>query len=95
LLSEEDREKAAIIFRALREAKLAYKNGERNAMKLAEIVQKRIAEEPIARIDYVAVVDRETLQPVDKVGDKEALIAAAVFIGDVRLIDNTVLNRKQ
>ena len=95
LLSEEDCEKAAIIFRALREAKLAYKNGERNAMKLAEIVQKRIAEEPIARIDYVAVVDRETLQPVDKVGDKEALIAAAVFIGDVRLIDNTVLNRKQ
>ena len=95
LLSEEERESAAVIFRALREAKLAYKNGERNAMKLTEIVQKAIADEPLARIDYVAVVDRETLQPIEKVGDKEAMIAAAVFVGDVRLIDNTVLNRKQ
>jgi pantoate--beta-alanine ligase len=95
LLSEDEREKAAVISRALREAKLAYKNGERNAMKLTEIVQKTIADEPVARIDYVAVVDRETLQPIEKVGDREAIIAAAVFIGDIRLIDNTVLNRKQ
>ena len=95
LLSEDERERAAVISRALREAKLAYKNGERNAMKLTEIVQKTIADEPVARIDYVAVVDRETLQPIEKVGDREAIIAAAVFIGDVRLIDNTVLNRKQ
>jgi pantoate--beta-alanine ligase len=95
LLSDDEREKASVISRALREAKLAYKNGERNAMKLTEFVQKTIADEPLARIDYVAVVDRETLQPIEKVGDKEAMIAAAVFIGDVRLIDNTVLNRKQ
>ena len=46
-------------------------------------------------MDCVRVVDRETLQPIEKVGDGEAIIAAAVFIGDVRLIDNTVLNRKQ
>lgn len=95
LLGDGERENAAIIFRALREAKAAYKVGERNALKLAEIVQKTISEEPLAKIDYIAVVDRETLQPIDKVGDSEAMIAAAVFIGDVRLIDNTVLNRKQ
>jgi pantoate--beta-alanine ligase len=95
LLSDEEREKAAVIFRALREAKIAFKQGERNAMKLAEIVQRMIAEEPSARIDYISVVDRENLQPVDKIGDNEAMIAAAVFIGDVRLIDNIVLNRKQ
>jgi pantoate--beta-alanine ligase len=95
LLSDDGRDKAAVIFRALREAKTAYKNGERNALKLTEIVQKVIAEEPLARIDYIAVVDRQTLQPIDKIGDTEAMIAAAVYIDDVRLIDNTVLNRKQ
>jgi pantoate--beta-alanine ligase len=95
LLSDDEREKAAVIFRALREAKSAYKGGERNALKLTEIVQKTIGEEPLAKIDYIAVVDRETLQPIEKVGDSEAMIAAAVYIGDVRLIDNTVLNRKQ
>ena len=95
LLSEEEREKAPVIFRALREAKVAFKRGERNALKLTEIVQKMIAEEPLARIDYIAVVDRVSLQPIDKIGDTEAIIASAVYIGDIRLIDNTVLNRKQ
>lgn len=95
LLSDDELEKAAVIFRALREAKTAYKGGERNALKLTEIVQKTIGEEPLAKIDYIAVVDRETLQPIEKVGDSEAMIAAAVYIGDIRLIDNTVLNRKQ
>lgn len=95
LLSDEERDKAAVIFRALKEAKTAYKNGERNALKLTEIVQKVIGEEPPAKIDYIAVVDRETLQPVEKVGDRETMIAVAVFIDSVRLIDNVVLNHKQ
>jgi pantoate--beta-alanine ligase len=95
LLSDEEREKASVIVRALREAKVAFKKGERNALKLTEIVQKVIADEPLARIDYIAVVDRASLQPIEKVGDKEAVIAAAVYFGEVRLIDNTVLNRKQ
>jgi pantoate--beta-alanine ligase len=95
LLADEDRQKAGIILRALKEAKLAFKKGEANALKLTEIVQKTLADELAARVDYISVVDRETLQPIDTIGDKEALIAAAVFFGDVRLIDNTVLNRKQ
>ena len=95
LLSEEDREKAAVMLRGLKEAKIAFKKGERNAARLTEIVQNVIGEEPLARVDYAAVVDRETLQAIEKVGDNEAMIAAAVYFGDVRLIDNTVLNRKQ
>jgi pantoate--beta-alanine ligase len=95
LLSDEERVKAAVILRGLREAKIAFKKGERNALKLAEIVQHVISEEPLAKIDYIAVVDRDSLQPIDKVGDSEAMIAAAVSFGDVRLIDNTILNRKQ
>jgi len=95
LLSDEEREKAAVLINALREAKTEFKKGERNASDLAQIVRDRMAAEPIARLDYVSVVDRETLRDLDKVGDEEALIAAAVYIGDIRLIDNVILNRKQ
>ncbi|MBK7393864.1 MAG: pantoate--beta-alanine ligase [Chloracidobacterium sp.] len=95
LLSEEEHEKAPIIIDALREAKIAFKKGERNASDLTQIVKDRIETEPLAKIDYVAVVDRETLQPVEKIGGDEALIVTAVAFGDVRLIDNVILNRKQ
>ena len=95
LLSPEEREKASVLFRALKEAKLAFKNGERNALELTQIVQKVIQDEPLAAIDYITVVDAETLQPLDKIGDNEALIALAVTFGQVRLIDNILLKRKQ
>jgi len=95
LLSSDERQKAVIVIEALREAKLAFKKGERNASDLAEIVKRRIADKPLARLDYVAVVDRESLQSIEKVGDEEALIVIAVYFGEVRLIDNVILNRKQ
>ncbi|MBS1794757.1 MAG: pantoate--beta-alanine ligase [Acidobacteria bacterium] len=95
LLAPEERLKAAIIYQALREAKIAARNGERNAANLAEIVRRTIETEPLALVDYVAVVDNETLEPVDKIGEKAVLIAVAARFGSVRLIDNTVLNRRQ
>ncbi len=92
-LSSEERQKASIIFQALREAKLAAKEGERNAVKIAEIVREKIEIEPLARIDYVAVVDNETLEPIKKIGEDAVLIAVAVRFGNTRLIDNTVISR--
>jgi pantoate--beta-alanine ligase len=94
-LNTEERQKASIIYKALREAKIAVKNGERNAVNLHEIVRKTIETEPLAQIDYIAVVDNETLEPVEKIGESAVLIAVAVRFGNIRLIDNTVLNRKQ
>ena len=95
LLSDDEREKAVVIINALREAKLAFKKGERNASDLTQIVRDRIETEPLARLDYVAVVDRNSLQTIEKIGDEETLIAAAVAFGGIRLIDNVILNRKQ
>ncbi len=95
LLTGEEREKAVVIIEALREAKLAFKKGERNASDIEQIVKDCIAKEPLARIDYVAVVDQDSLQPVEKIGDEETLIVVAASFGDVRLIDNVILNRKQ
>lgn len=94
-LSDEDRAKAVVLINSLREAKAAFKNGQRNTADLAQIVENAIEEEPAAEFDYVSIVDRETLQPVEKIGDSETLIAAAIRIGGVRLIDNVILNRKQ
>lgn len=94
-LSGEDRQAASIVFKALREAKIAFKKGERNAAKLTEIVRELISAEPLARIDYIAAVDRDSMQAAEKVGENEVLIVAAVYFGDVRLIDNILLNRKQ
>ena len=95
LLTDDERQRASVIYQALREAKLAARNGERNAANLAEIVRKTIESEPLALIDYVAVVDNETLEPVEKIGENPVLIAVAARFGNIRLIDNTILNKKQ
>jgi pantoate--beta-alanine ligase len=95
LLSDEERQAAPVIYKALREVKIAAKEGERNASRIAEIVRETIEKEPLANVDYIAVVDNESLEPIEKIGEKAVLIAVAVSFGKVRLIDNTVINRKQ
>jgi pantoate--beta-alanine ligase len=95
LLTPDQREHATAIINALREAKTAFKQGQRNAAELTQMVEGRLNDTGVARVDYVTVVDSETLQPVEKIGDDETLILAAAFIGDIRLIDNVILNRKQ
>ena len=94
-LSPQGREAADVIITALREAKTAFKKGERNAADLTQIVETRIASEPLAKLDYVGIVDRSSLESVEKVGDDETLITVAAEIEGVRLIDNVILNRKQ
>lgn len=94
-LSDDERQKASIIYKALREAKRAVRDGERIALKISEIVRRTIETEPLANLDYIAVVDNETLEPVEKIAENEVLLAVAVNFGKVRLIDNVVLNRKQ
>ncbi|MBK7707192.1 MAG: pantoate--beta-alanine ligase [Acidobacteria bacterium] len=94
-LTAEQREKASVIYRALREAKGAARNGERNAANLHEIVRRTIGNEPLAQIDYVALVDSETLEPIDRIAERPVLIAVAARFGDVRLIDNVVIDSLQ
>ncbi len=94
-LSEEERAKASIIYRSLADAKAAFKGGERNASAITQIVENKLSSEPLVRVDYVAVVSNEDLEPIEKIEDSEVLVAVAVRFGKVRLIDNVVLNRKQ
>ena len=91
-LNEQEHAAAAVIRRALAKAREVYKDGERNAGKLAEIVRTGIEAEPRARLDYVSVSDAGTLEKLDKLDDRAILIAVAAYIGKTRLIDNIVLN---
>ncbi|MCA1557159.1 MAG: pantoate--beta-alanine ligase, partial [Acidobacteria bacterium] len=92
-LNEDERRAAAVLYRALRAAKEAYKSGERNGERLADWVRSTVDAEPGARLDYVSVADADTLEKLDKLDDRPVLIALAVHVGKTRLIDNMVLNR--
>lgn len=95
LLTPEQREKAAIIYRGLRAASEAFRSGKKKASELIEIARGIIESEPEARIDYVAATDAETLEPVESIGDKPVLLSTAVYFGKVRLIDNVILEPGQ
>jgi pantoate--beta-alanine ligase len=89
-LDAEERQAAAVLFRALSAAKTAFEEGERDAEKLRQIVRETVASEPLATLQYVSCADYETLQELERV-ERKALLSMAVFIGKTRLIDNFVL----
>ncbi|HSB27416.1 MAG TPA: pantoate--beta-alanine ligase [Pyrinomonadaceae bacterium] len=94
-LNPEEQAAAAVIHQALMRAKTAYKEGERSAGRLEILVRSTIELEQRARVDYVNVVDAETLEHLDKLDDRPILIAVAAYIGKTRLIDNTILNKSK
>ena len=78
-----------MLSRAVFAGKEAVEAGERDAAVLKALMSGIIEAEPLARIDYVEVVDGATMQPTDAIGAM-ALIAMAVYIGSTRLIDNFI-----
>ncbi|HOM72209.1 MAG TPA: pantoate--beta-alanine ligase [Armatimonadota bacterium] len=89
-LNPEERQAALCLYRALNIAREAVDAGERNAETVRQKALDVIQSEPLAKPDYVAVVDPETLMPVDCV-DGPVLVALAVRIGNTRLIDNMLI----
>ena len=89
-LSPEERRQATVLSRALREVATQYQAGETNAASLVAAARKIFASEPVVRIDYIEIVDPETLQPL-LTAQNGTLIAVAAFVGTTRLIDNIVL----
>ncbi|HEX8475151.1 MAG TPA: pantoate--beta-alanine ligase [Pyrinomonadaceae bacterium] len=91
-LSGDEKRSAAVIYRALSQAREVYAEGERSARRLADTVRAQIEAEPRARLNYVSVSDAETMEKLDKIpDDRPVLIAVAAHIGRTRLIDNIVL----
>jgi pantoate--beta-alanine ligase len=86
-LSEEERAAARCLYEALARAAWMVEGGERDAAVLRAEMAKRIGAEPLASIDYAAIVDEETFEDLDRLtGPARALVAAT--IGSTRLIDN-------
>lgn len=88
-LSAEERKAALILSKSLSLGLEAVKNGERDSKKVIEIITNNLNKEPMARIDYVEVVDNENIQRTDVIKG-EVLVAIAVYIGRTRLIDNFI-----
>jgi len=89
-LSAEARQQAPALYRGLCRAREAFENGERRAAALEAVVAAELRAAG-ARLDYVTVVSRRTLRRGETVV-APALVAAAAFLGDVRLIDNLFLD---
>lgn len=89
-LSAPERKSALVLYRALTEVKASFDQGERNADKLAEIGKQVLSQEPGVRLDYLEIVDPDSLESLEGVG-KTALAAVAAFVGKTRLIDNILL----
>ena len=83
-LNAEERKQASVLYKALQAAANA---GKKSAYDIVALAQKVISEAPLARIDYVELVDAEKLQPVEIAGPDTVLLVAA-FLGKTRLIDN-------
>lgn len=89
-LSSEERKQAVILNQALKKAKNAFANGEKDVVKLTGIITDKINEMPLAVIDYVSILDFPSLKPIITI-EKDALGAVAVKFGKTRLIDNEIL----
>ncbi|HSB68905.1 MAG TPA: pantoate--beta-alanine ligase [Candidatus Methylomirabilis sp.] len=90
LLNPEERRQAAILSQALIQARAAVGNGQRDATQLRAGVEAEIRRMPLAKIDYVAVCDPDTLEPLTEIAGRAVVLVAASF-GQTRLIDNILL----
>lgn len=88
-LSPEERKAAVILHKGLVKGEELVKNGEKNAAKVAEAIREVIESEPLAKIDYVEIVDFDNIQTVETI-EGPVLAAVAVYIGKTRLIDNFI-----
>ncbi|ABF43742.1 pantothenate synthetase [Candidatus Koribacter versatilis Ellin345] len=89
-LDPTQRQQALVLHRALMRVQMLADTGHTDAYYLAEAGRAVIAEEPGAKLDYLEIVDPNTLEPITEIG-KGALVAVAAQIGNTRLIDNLVL----
>ena len=86
-LNPAERQAALVLSHALKLAQEQLAAGVRNSQALIQAMTAEIASEPLAKIDYIEIVNQKTLQKVDTI-DSAILVPIAVYIGKTRLIDN-------
>jgi pantoate--beta-alanine ligase len=92
-LSSKERAQALVLSRALREVSRLVEGGARSSRDLIDTAKTILDTEPQVRVDYLRVVDPNTLEDIVDVS-KGALVAVAAFVGSTRLIDNVLFPQK-
>ncbi len=93
-LSDTEREQALALSRGLRQAQQLFQAGEREAMPLQTTVKDELAQQPAVQVQYVSLVDPDSLQPLARIATA-GLLAIAAQIGNTRLIDNVILRARR
>lgn len=93
-LDADARQRALVLIRSLRLAEHLVADGEQNVTTILDAMRREIETAPDAKIEYIALADQETLEPVPCI-DRPVVAVLAVMIGGTRLIDNVLLNPKQ
>ncbi|NER79920.1 MAG: bifunctional pantoate--beta-alanine ligase/(d)CMP kinase [Leptolyngbya sp. SIO1D8] len=92
-LNQEERQQAATLYRSLQQAKVTFKQGERQSHVLIDRVKRTLSQISAIQVQYVELVHPETMQPLPQV-DTVGLLAVAAYLGKTRLIDNILLRSR-
>jgi pantoate--beta-alanine ligase len=90
-LSKEERKYAAYVYKSLQKCRQMIVDGVKDSSKITSQMRKILNKVPSIKIEYVSIVDAETLEPINRLAGK-VLAAVAVKIGTTRLIDNVLLD---
>ncbi len=93
-LTETERAQAAVLYRGLRRAELAFRHGERSSVGLIELVKTELTKMDTIAPEYIEVVDPSTMLSLERIEDT-GLLAIAARLGATRLIDNILLTTRQ
>ena len=93
-LNKEERRAALCLSHGLAAGRKLLAAGERDIAKIKAAVLAPVSWEPLAKVDYIDIVDAQTMQPLHRAGG-QVLCAIAVFIGKTRLIDNFICEVKK
>ena len=87
-LTSQQRVAACVIYRGLKAARHAYMQGEGSSVALISLTSDIYASCPEARVEYIEIFDPVTMRPLQDISKKNAVMAVAIWFGDIRLIDN-------
>ncbi len=93
-LTATQKQQAAVLYRSLQKVQAAFCTGERDCTALIAVVQQEVAMVSSISVEYIELVEPNTLMPIEKI-EEEGMLAIAVRLGSTRLIDNIILRDRQ
>jgi len=90
-LNQRHKKEATILYEALKDVKGLIRSGQRSPQKIKSHIKSLLIKTKDFKVDYIVIVDPVTLQDKKKI-DKKILVALAVWLGNVRLIDNILIS---